>query len=314
MAWSRVLRFDDSFAYSPSVQAATALNVLPTERGAFEGVVTQIRFDRLWMQRFEVNLSHVSAGSLAGNRKVFAFSYGRQSGEIRSSGIDLALGGIVALNPSYYLRSASNIRLATLSLPIDAVSVICETLIGHAFQDTFDLVRTSSELMSRLSRLHGAIGLLAHDTPDILTSTEVGKALEQQVTHLLIRGLTEGTSERGPKRHRSQHAIVRRFLDYLAAHTFQPLYMPELCMALGVPERTLRASCEEYLGMGPIRYLALRRMHLARHALLRAGHESTTVTQIVTEHGFWELGRFSVAYRALFGETPSETLRRPSII
>jgi AraC-like DNA-binding protein len=37
-----------------------------------------------------------------------------------------------------------------------------------------------------------------------------------------------------------------------------------------------------------------------------------TVTEIVTEHGFWELGRFSVEYRALFGESPSTSLRRPA--
>jgi AraC-like DNA-binding protein len=94
------------------------------------------------------------------------------------------------------------------------------------------------------------------------------------------------------------------------------LYLAEICSAIDVAERTLRISCEEHLGMGPIRYLGLRRMHLVRRALLRAD-PSTTVTRIVTDHGFWELGRFAVAYRALFGESPSATLhptvRKPAI-
>jgi AraC-like DNA-binding protein len=50
-------------------------------------------------------------------------------------------------------------------------------------------------------------------------------------------------------------------------------------------------------------------MHLVRRVLLQADPSKSTVTRIVTDHGFWELGRFSVSYRALFGESPSETLR-----
>lgn len=64
--------------------------------------------------------------------------------------------------------------------------------------------------------------------------------------------------------------------------------------------------------MGPIRYLSLRRMHLVRRALARGDPSLVTVTQLATDYGFWELGRFSVTYRALFGEPPSVTLRRPS--
>lgn len=55
--------------------------------------------------------------------------------------------------------------------------------------------------------------------------------------------------------------------------------------------------------MSPIHYLWLRRMHLVRQSLLNAG-SSRTVTEIAAEYGFLELGRFSVGYRALFGESP----------
>jgi transcriptional regulator GlxA family with amidase domain len=109
-----------------------------------------------------------------------------------------------------------------------------------------------------------------------------------------------------------QNSIIARFEEFLEANPDRPLYLTEICAAVGVAERTLRASCEEHLGMGPIRFLTLRRMHLAHRALLRADPSKSTVTPIVTDHGFWELGRFSVSYRALFGESPSETLQRPA--
>jgi AraC-like DNA-binding protein len=63
--------------------------------------------------------------------------------------------------------------------------------------------------------------------------------------------------------------------------------------------------------MSPMRYLWLRQMHFARRALRMADPAATTVTDIATSYGFWELGRFSVAYRSLFGESPSAAIRRP---
>jgi transcriptional regulator GlxA family with amidase domain len=106
-------------------------------------------------------------------------------------------------------------------------------------------------------------------------------------------------------------AIIARFEALLEARN-SPLVLAEICSATGVSERTLRDCCHEYLAMSPIRYARLRRMQMARDALTHANPSISNVTRIASHFGFSELGRFSVNYRALFGEEPSATLRRPS--
>jgi transcriptional regulator GlxA family with amidase domain len=51
------------------------------------------------------------------------------------------------------------------------------------------------------------------------------------------------------------------------------------------------------------------RLLRARLALLHANPPCNSVTSIAMAYGFTQLGRFSVAYRRAFGETPSQTLR-----
>jgi AraC-like DNA-binding protein len=54
------------------------------------------------------------------------------------------------------------------------------------------------------------------------------------------------------------------------------------------------------------------RLSQARRALLGADAKRATVTEIATCFGFVELGRFSVEYRKVFGESPSQTLHQAS--
>jgi AraC-like DNA-binding protein len=82
----------------------------------------------------------------------------------------------------------------------------------------------------------------------------------------------------------------------------------ELCAATGMAERSLHQACREHLGLPPIAYLRILRLHGARREL-RDPDPTTTVTDTATRWGFFHFGEFAAAYRRHFGELPSQTLR-----
>ncbi|MGB8742142.1 MAG: helix-turn-helix domain-containing protein [Candidatus Acidiferrum sp.] len=166
-------------------------------------------------------------------------------------------------------------------------------------------------IMSRLLNLHQAAEKLSERAASVIALPEPARAFEQALLHATIMCLngssTPARMTGGALRHTT---IIARFEELLAANYDRPLHIPEICAAIGASERTLRVSCLEHVGMGPVRYLWLRRMHLARRSFILADAATSTVTTIATANGFGELGRFAVEYRALFGEAPSATLRR----
>jgi AraC-like DNA-binding protein len=271
--------------------------------------------NRLWMHRIRVSLPQVNTVAVKPGRRAIGFLVEPNSSPLLHCGLEVLPGDIIVNGFDVtHQRSDANFHYGTMSIPLDDLDVAAEAIIGRELPKTPHrrIVRPTSALMLRLLKLHKSVGQLAHDSPDILDLPQVLLAIENELIHVMVRCLAEGAAVQPTAGGRRHDTIVARFEEFLGANPDRPLYLIEICAAIGVAERTLRASCEEHLGMGPIRYLALRRMHLVRRALLRSDSSKATVTQIVTEHGFWELGRFSVAYGALFGESPSHTLRRPA--
>jgi transcriptional regulator GlxA family with amidase domain len=104
--------------------------------------------------------------------------------------------------------------------------------------------------------------------------------------------------------------IIRRSMKLLEQRVGDPVQVDELATVADVSQRTLRTAFQEYFGLGPVRYLQLRQLHQVHRALKAADPEVVTVSRAFADHGAWAFGRFSARYRQLFGELPSETLRR----
>jgi AraC-like DNA-binding protein len=314
---SRVATFtcDDPIPYQAVVRGGT-VNLSINGEGRFRGELIQIDLNQLWMQHGRENLPRVAHTRMHKQRMGFAFN-----GELNQPpgyycGMELDANAIFVVAPgaSHHSRTSNPHSWAAMSLTPENLSAASLALVGRELTSRPDIrmVHPDRARIVRLMHLHAVVRGLAMASPETLALPEVEAALEHDLIHALVSCLADEIPAKAGSGWRYHTAIIDRFEEVLAANSDRPMYLADICTAVGASERTLRASCEERLGMGPIRYLWLRRMHLARRALLGADPAIATVTQIATNYGFWELGRFSVAYQVLFGEPPSASLRKPS--
>lgn len=97
--------------------------------------------------------------------------------------------------------------------------------------------------------------------------------------------------------------------EIMRARSDEPLTIESLAREVGVGTRTLQAAFRSLRGVSPRAVLNSFRLDCARQRLL-APEPFASVTDVAIASGFAHLGRFAAAYRARFGETPSETLAR----
>jgi AraC-like DNA-binding protein len=105
-------------------------------------------------------------------------------------------------------------------------------------------------------------------------------------------------------------AYRRRAEDFILAHLCDPISRAEICAAAGVSARSLSRQFVRRHAVGPMTFLKQRRLEAAQRSLLAADPAERSVTDVAMEWGLHHLGRFSVEYRAAFGESPSRTLGR----
>jgi AraC family ethanolamine operon transcriptional activator len=99
-------------------------------------------------------------------------------------------------------------------------------------------------------------------------------------------------------------------MELLEERGDRSVLVTDLAENAGVSERTLRTAFNEHFATSPARYLWTRRLHAINRALRAADPAEQSVTGLLVRHGEWQFGRFAMRYRRLFGELPSETLKK----
>lgn len=114
----------------------------------------------------------------------------------------------------------------------------------------------------------------------------------------------------------SRIELVKQVQRWFDQHPDQCITLQDLCTAVYASRRSLIQGFREHLGMGPMAYLKLQRLHAARRSLLAAASDPGMVTAVASRHGFLNLSHFARDYCRLFGELPSATLQQslPSLL
>lgn len=131
----------------------------------------------------------------------------------------------------------------------------------------------------------------------------MARAVEEAVIAGLIESLAPAAAAPALPRH------LRAAEAYIAAHLDRPLTVEEIASAAGIGIRALQTAFRVHRGTTPLGFWRDLRLDAARRDLASGG-PGASVTDVALRWGFDHLGRFAAAYRARFGETPRDTLRR----
>jgi AraC-like DNA-binding protein len=137
------------------------------------------------------------------------------------------------------------------------------------------------------------------------------ETLESNVLWFLGAAVVEADETLEPSRpHTRRILAVRQCQEYIEAHMGDPVTLLDLSEISGLRPRSLISAFEAVTGTSPMAYLRARRLGEVRKTLESAKFPRMRIIDVAADWGFWHMGHFTAAYRAMFGETPSQTLTR----
>ena len=257
--------------------------------------------------------------STTGNERLLGFIvFGPQAGGT-VNGLPIGSYRMLAAEPGSHAKFVVEAGYESVAILLPP-AVFMAHLTGRQREDTFRALCGIEMFHANESTARGLfdwgkrLAVTAAQHPEMFNDRkELLAAVQTELLEMLLAAIDTTTTRQYPCGHRqlrTRNRIVKLAEEYALAHISNRLYVTDLCIAVGVSERTLQYAFHEVIGMSPVAYLTRLRLHRVRKALRIGNQGLTTVSDQALRWGFWRFSDFSRAYKDCFGELPSETLRR----
>jgi len=194
---------------------------------------------------------------------------------------------------------------------MESARVMLGENIGKLDIQTPRLLDTAHGKMNLLAVIHqacllvdqfqGDIGLLRNFSPD---ETIVRAVIMMLAPDCFFSGNNIDAAVGHPKKR-----MLDNLCDYIVGNLDQPFDLTRLELISGMSARMLQLEFKKRYAATPLQWVREQRL-IKAHALLRNPQMTTTVSTIAADCGFDNFSDFAKRYAAVFGELPSETLKK----
>ena len=311
---------DDVDAFTARIKClGLEIELLQLQPGPFRAECLVVPLENLQLCRIRLSRPLLSLGSKPCNSFAISLSLDPvQPGALplQAHGEELPEQAIYGLDPGreVHLLTPQGYGMALLRVDQTALLDRAESLgcpeLERPFRQHNWLQLEPSRLLELRVFLRGLFDLAEHQ-PELLAALEQRRRFTGDLVPLLLESLIDGIERHsGTRREPARIDLVKHVESWARANPTTPISLEELCRIAYASRRSLMRGFREHLGMGPMAFLKLRRLHGVHAALLRHQPDEVMVQEMAAAWGFHNAGHFARDYRHHFGELPLQTLRR----
>jgi len=306
-------RFTDFEEFAQTTRAWD-LDFIQLDRGNFETEIIQVGVGNALLTQASFNRFIDQKGSSPPGLWTFAILTDKSS-DIIWRGRQISKESVMIYSPGSEIdaQSKPGFEVYTLSYPESLLDELAQMFGIQSFRkliESTDLITTKGSKLSKCREQTKHILSAIKEQPKKLNSKALLDEMSFGLPQQLISTLVFSRPEYHKPSYRKRDRALRRAKAYLREHAHKPVTVSDLCRVIEVSERTLRYAFLERFGVSPKSYLLAMRLNGVRRQFWHADPSTTTIADVANYWGFWHMGQFAADYRRLFGELPSETLRR----
>lgn len=209
--------------------------------------------------------------------------------------------------------ASTNGRVLVVGFDRQAIESVLAKLLDRelkqplSFESTIDLDTNFGTSLKEFIEFLGRSGDLGLN----ITSRTIQEELASALLACLLKGVKHNYSDEILYRCQGAFAYyVKQASAFIEAHLQDEIELADIAAAVNISPRLLQKAFAQEYDCSPMRFVARSRLERIRQELERSSDDATRIIDVMMSYGITQGGKFAKEYQQLFGEKPSDTLKR----